>query len=378
MQLVEFEIYSLRIPFAREVSHSLHTWNETSAIVAIARDEHGRCGFGEGTPRSFVTGETLEAAKLSAPAMGKTLIGTSVTFFSALHTALTELGGSDAALKHPAAWAALEIASLDLWARSQEVPLWRLFSERTPDVDLRYSAVLPLVQGEPAFAELLELIRGVRINSVKIKVSDLQSGLSTLSLSRDRLGPDVDIRVDANAAFSAEEALAFIEAATSSRISALEQPVPGDDLDGMAWLTQRSELPIIADESMYTDRGVAYLIEHRICHGLNVRLSSCGGILKSLKVIDHAAEKGLFFQIGANVGESALLSMAGRHVAMLRPTLRYLEGSFSRHVLSEDVSLQNISFAGEGRAELPAEPGLGIDIDPDVLKRRARLISMVS
>jgi len=92
MQLVEFKILSLHIPFAREVSHSLHTWNETSALVVMAQDEDGRYGYGEGTPRSFVTGETMAAAKRAAPLLAEKLIGTSVTSFSDLHDVLKDLG----------------------------------------------------------------------------------------------------------------------------------------------------------------------------------------------------------------------------------------------------------------------------------------------
>lgn len=265
-----------------------------------------------------------------------------------------------------------------MWARAKSVPLWRLFSETPPETAFTYSAVLPLVHGEAAFTEALDLIRISRMNAIKVKVSDIAGGLKTLTLCRKHLGAAVDIRVDANAAFSAEEALEFIQAAAPSRLSALEQPVPKDDLEGLAWLTRNTEVPIIADESMYTERGVDYLIAHRICNGLNVRLSSCGGILRSLRVIDHATENGLFFQIGGHVGESAILSMAGRHVATLRPTMRYLEGSFSRYVLSEDITPQNISFVEGGRADVPSGPGLGIDIDLDVLTRRGRVIQVVS
>ena len=131
----------------------------------------------------------------------------------------------------------------------------------------------------------------------------------------------------------------------------------------MKEVSRNSDIPIIADESMYTSEGPFYLIDNDICHGLNIRLSSCGGFCKAFEIYQRAYSKNMTVVIGAHVGETAILSFAGRNFAVICPESRYLEGSFSRYVLKEDLVPENIAFGLEGYAPIPIRSGLGIEID---------------
>jgi muconate cycloisomerase len=148
-------------------------------------------------------------------------------------------------------------------------------------------------------------------------------------------------------------------------------------LKGLKKVSRNSDIPIIADESMYTSEGPLYLIEHDVCHGLNIRLSSCGGFQKALEIFQQAHAKKMTVVIGAHVGETAILSYAGRNFAVICPKSRYLEGSFSRYVLKEDLVPENIAFGREGYAPTPIRSGLGIEIDETSIVARSSLYASI-
>jgi L-alanine-DL-glutamate epimerase-like enolase superfamily enzyme len=378
MRLAEIRLHRLRIPLVREFSHSLHSWNRSEAILAVIADDTGATGVGEGAPRGFVTGETAEAAAAAVAPLARCLAGRTAATFDAVRGLLESTGGDALARRHPAAWCALETACLDLWAKTRQVPLHRLFSDAAIPAALTYSAVVPLTADEPDLSAILAIVRSLQIRQVKVKVNDIAGGIAALTTIRRELGPAAELRVDANAAFTPGQALAFLKAAAGLELAAFEQPTAKDDLDGLARVARSSPVPVFADESMYTDRGPEYLVENRLCHGLNIRLSSCGGFFKTLRLVDRVRARGLMFQIGAHVGETAVLSMAGRHLAALCPDHRFLEGSFSRWILKEDVGTGEVVFGTRGQASLPPAAGLGIGVKNALLQRWSEPLAVVT
>jgi muconate cycloisomerase len=175
--------------------------------------------------------------------------------------------------------------------------------------------------------------------------------------------------VDANCAFTPQAALTFIEQATPMAISAVEQPVAKDDLQGLKFVSAASRIPIIADESMYTTRGPQYLIENHICNGINIRLSSCGGFIKAYDLYQQAVSHKIMVVLGSHVGETAILSFAGRHLAMLCPEAIHLEGSFSKYVLKADLVKKDVSFGMNGKAPRLSGTGLGVTIEPALIAK---------
>jgi muconate cycloisomerase len=378
MRLSEIRLLGLHIPFRRELSHHLFAHTQTEAIIAVVEDETGCCGMGEGTPRSFVTGEQMHAGRAAAPKLAAMLQGRTIASWTELRSLLTRVGRNDIARRHPAAWCALETACLDLWGQRCHRPLWRLFSAVADTAGMRYSAVLPLIAGAEVLQEMLRLVQSIRPPDVKLKVAELQAGIALFRHVRRVLGPDVPLRVDANGAFSADQALYFLEGTLPFGIQAFEQPVPKEDLGGLARVAASSPVPVIADESLYAGGGPEHIIDMGLCQGVNLRLSSCGGILRSLQLVERARSKGLLWQLGAHVGESAILSLAARHFAAVCPDYVYLEGSFSKLVLKEDLCQKHIGFGLEGRAELPEGGGLGLEIDLERLKRWTELLTVVN
>ena len=378
MIIEKINIYNLKIPFSRTIQHRLCTRNVTESIVVVIQDRFGNQGVGEGTPREYVTGETLEKSLMAARLISKAILGRPFETTGELHAMLTGAGDSDVADKHPAACCALETALLDLWARVEDRPIYQLFDQLPNNRVLSYSGVIPFIDNEQAFLKYVGLVRKLELTSLKIKVVDLDSGLSQLAIIREQLGSDIEIRVDANAAFSADTAIQFVHRAKPINLSAIEQPVPKDDLAGLKKVSDHSDTPIIADESMYTSRGPYYLIDNDICHGLNIRLSSCGGFRRAYQIYQRAMSKQMTVVVGAHVGETAILSFAGRNLAMICSDARYLEGSFSKYVILEDLVEEDISFGSKGMVPVLNRPGLGIEIKTSAIEKWSQRFASLS
>lgn len=356
-------MYNLNIPFCRVVKHGLFTRTTTENIIIVVQDGKGNKGFGEGTPRDYVTGENLDGCLEAAETLSHEFLGRQFESFGDVTASLSAIDESMGTTNNPAASCALETAVLDLWSREQRVPLWRLFTPNKLSDALWYSGVVPYFKNESELLRFLQLIKKLALRSIKVKIVDPDDGLDQLKLIRRELGPAIDIRVDANAALSVEDSIRFIKKAKPITLSAVEQPVCKNDLQGLKEVSRNSDIPIIADESMYTSEGPFYLIENDICHGLNIRLSSCGGFRRAFDIFQRAYSKNMTIVLGAHVGETAILSLAGRNFAAICPENRYVEGSFSRYVLEDDLVPENISFGRGGHAPIPTGSGLGIEID---------------
>jgi muconate cycloisomerase len=359
------------------VSHSLAERSRAEGIVAIARGEDGACGYGEATPREYVTGETLNGCLAAARDLGHLVLGRTVDSVGGLFGFFRELGETRTARLYPSALCAIEIACIDLWGRQEGLPLAKVFNRGGAEGFI-YSAVLPLLS-DALFDRLLDLTASLGMGFVKIKVgAGIDTDLERVRRARARLGASVDIRVDANGGYTPDEALDFLHRARPLAVSAIEQPVPKGDLEGMRRVSETGGVLVIADESLCSIEDARRIAAAGACRAFNVRLSKCGGFLKSLAIWDFASQNGIACQIGSHVGETAILAAAGRHLAALCPGHIYLEGSFSRRLLAEDLAVEDVDFGAGGQARRLSGPGLGIELAPVGLARLGEAVHRIS
>jgi muconate cycloisomerase len=102
---------------------------------------------------------------------------------------------------------------------------------------------------------------------------------------------------------------------------------------------------------------------------VNVRLSKCGGLHSSLAILERLRRAGILFQIGCQLGESGILSAAGRTLSLLSADARYHDGSYDAFLLEENTTREDISFGFGGEAHSLPGPGFGFEVDPDRLAR---------
>jgi len=163
---------------------------------------------------------------------------------------------------------------------------------------------------------------------------------------------DSVLRIDANSAWKAEEALEKITAFKDLGVEFIEQPLAKDDWDGMKWLYERSPLPLYADEACVHEEDVEKCHNH--FHGINIKLTKCSGITPALRMIRTARELDMGVMVGA-MNESTLGSAA---IAHLMPLIDYVDAD--GHMLVEEDIVTGLNYESDGRVITSNEPGLGI------------------
>jgi L-Ala-D/L-Glu epimerase len=365
MIIKNVDIWHLNCKFRYPFKHKLATHTGSANLVVRLTTDQGICGYGEGIPRDFVTGESLQAsldflqhnvgpAMLRFPAVAPDTLLPSLRLFQDQYAVPTS----------PGAFCALETAWLDAAGQTWGQPLANFFGPRVADRVI-YSAVLPLAAG-PQLTQFLQLVRTQGMRYVKLKVGE-DNDLETLTQARSELGEEVDLRVDANGAWSAAEAIARLREMAPFRISAVEQPVGKEDFEGLRQVQEALDIPVMADESVCTLEDAQRLIHLQACQMFNLRLSKMGGITSTIRIKEAAEAAGIRCQLGCQVGETSILAAAGRHFACTQGPLTYVEGSFAPFLLTRDPVKEPVAF-GKGGAGLPlAGPGLGIRVLEDVL-----------
>jgi muconate cycloisomerase len=278
--------------------------------------------------------------------------------------------GAAAPVADHASRAALELALLDCRLGARGWSLARLLPPRRRAVV--YSGIIGAGSVAEARARARQL-RVVGIPHVKVKVG-ADDDVARVRAVREVLGPGVSLRVDANGAWTPGQAREVLAAIAPLRIAAAEQPLPRGPVADWGRLRAATGVPLMADESLVTTEDAEALIAARAVDYFNVRVSKCGGLARSLEMARRAARAGIGVQVGAQVGETAILAAAGRHLAAALPDATFVEGSFGTLLLEADVTPDSVRFGHRGEARLLTGPGLGVAVREDRLRSYARRV----
>ena len=350
--------------FRFQFSHASASRASTSNIIVNVQDKDGASGFGEGCPRSYVTGETEETAAAFVSKYGPSFIDACVDLPAIrdwIHKHETKIS------QNPAAFAAIETALLDMLAQREGLPIEKYLGYRPLEAPMRYSAVLgdssPRKTGIAAF-----------VYSV-VGFADFKIKLST-KVDRDRrklarLPQAATIRVDANNLW--QEAVPCIGhiREIGRNIWAIEEPLAAGDVSGMQNVSQELNAAVILDESLIN---VSQLSQYSGRPGnwiANIRVSKCGGLLRSIELANAAQAQGMDVILGAHVGETSLLTRAAMTVGQAlskAPLAR--EGAFGKFLLRQDISQSSLTFGKSGvlnpdRYLLSRNPGIGLSVADD-------------
>ncbi|MDE3257512.1 MAG: enolase [Gemmatimonadota bacterium] len=384
MKIIGATCFALKIPFVEAFGHSASVRSRSDSVVLRLIAEDGTAGYGEGLPRPYVTGETVETcvdriANCLWPAIADSDFGAlepgpdAVRTLEPVARTLPD-GDDDGVVAWHAARAACELALLDVLLRRQKQSLGEILRPRRGSVT--YSGVITSGSIDNA-VRLARVCVEYGLQAVKVKI-DGDDARDRVAAVRKAVGPSVSLRVDANCAYTPDEAVSTLEALAPFDVVCAEQPIPRGDPAVLANVRSRSPIPIMADESLVTTADAEALIQAGACDFFNLRVSKCGGLARTLEIARMADRAGVRLQLGCQVGESAILSAAGRHMAAHLDGVSFVEGSYGNMLLVEDVSEESVAFGQGGTAPLLGGPGLGVDVRDDVLRAHAESTTTLS
>jgi L-alanine-DL-glutamate epimerase-like enolase superfamily enzyme len=327
-------------PYEIKLSDFLHTsygivYTARNAIVEIRHEKY--CGYGEAVPIERY-GEDLETVLSYIERFGEHL-GDDPCAIEEITQQLDRI-----MIKSAAAKSAVNMALYDLFGKIYEIPLYKLLG--LSGIDTPYTSY---TIGVDTIANVVKKVLAAKnYPIIKLKIGS-KYDLDAIKAIRDV--SDVTIRVDANAGWTAEQAVKMINALADYNIQFVEQPVAAHDFAGLQLVRENVSIPIIADESCVSLQDIHRLSE--CVDGVNIKLAKCGGISQAIKMIHVAKSYNLKVMIGCFL-ESSLAVTAAAHLA---PLADYAD-------LDPILFLERDPYQGvrneNGRLILPKAPGLGV------------------
>ena len=350
----ELRFAVLAIPFKVAFRHASAERAETSSVWVGSVSEGGVVGRGESCPRPYVTGETIESAQAFFSRHEAALCA-QVVDLESLRSWMAErrheLDGN------PAAWCAIELAILEMLAIESGVAIEKLLALPPLAGRFQYSAVLGDMSHD-AFQATAGQYRRQGFTDFKVKLSgNLDRDREKIALLRE--WPGIRVRVDANNLWrTADEAIAFLPA-LDYPLFGVEEPIAPGEYAQLARIAARLGCKMILDESFLRASQMDQLAADADAWIINLRVSKMGGLLRSLDVARAARKANVGLIVGAQVGETSVLTRAALAVAHAsRDILVAQEGAFGTLLLERDVCHPSLTFGAGGVLDVAAYPAL--------------------
>ena len=365
------QLFALHIPFRMDFTHSqAKRLASDSLIVKLSAGEAH--GYGEAVVRDYVSGTMgnggvsehacRAVARMLEPVRSAELSLASLYRWS---------GKIDTPDQELPVLCAVETALLDLLCALAKADIYEVLGKEPLRDTLTYGGTLPMLSLKAA-ESLLDRYRALEIKNLRLKIgNDFNYNRNLVALARSVLGDGFDLRVDVNGAWEVDEALENLTMLADFDISTVEEPFGRDTDKILGCLEDRrsSGFTFVADESILSPADLDAIAKAHTYSMINIRLSKNGGLLKSLAIAESAFAYGIAAQLGCHVGETGVLSAAGRVAASLMADPVYVDGSYDAYLLSENITCDNMAFGPGGKAKVIRGKGLGFVIDEEALRR---------
>ncbi len=369
MRITAIDLFPYEAPFLFGY-HSAHLLRlRADSLIIALRCEGGVTGYGESTPRPYVTGESPASVKtLFDTIFRDLLIGQEVETIADVERLLENLKQAcrkNGITEFQSALGAVDIALLDALGKHQCVPICRYLG---PELrrNIPWSIVIPLFS-EEVIRKLSEECVQRAFSSVKVLLGrDETQNRERLKLVRELFGDEVGLRIEVNGHWTREEARSNLKKLTGFGIAAIEQPVAKGDIEGLREIRETFGIPVIVDESMCGPEDAEELIEQGACDILNIKISKVGGLLASRRIAQLAASRGVACLLGCHVGETRILTNSALHFLVTAPGLLLVEG-FSSLLFDGISGIGNLDLDNL-IGEIFSAQGLGFDPEETILR----------
>ena len=353
MKIKHLEAWPVTMRLSEPYTISYETIESTTNVFLRLETEQGVVGYGCAAPDLQITGETPESVLRTI----NDIISPSIKGSDALRPAML-LERLDPLLKsNPSALAAVDMALHDILGKVSSLPIWKLlggFRDR-----IRTCVTIGILPEPETLARAKDwLSQGFR--SLKIKGGiNVDSDIQRVLKVREAVGPEIELRFDANQGFTVEQALKFVKETRNAHLELIEQPTPKTELDQLGKVTGSAHIPVMADESLMTLRDAFRLARRKLADMVNIKLMKVGGIAEALQINSVARAAGLEVMVGC-MDESALSIAAGVHFALARPNVTYAD--LDGHIGLVGDPAQGAVILRHGTLFPNEKPGLGFDI----------------
>jgi L-Ala-D/L-Glu epimerase len=359
VRITKVETTAVRTPMREPLVWPGGTRHSASGLLVCIHTDEGLVGLGEAPGPTLPTIQTIIDAELS-----QFLVGQDPLRVEWLVHRMEEFTRNWSRIGAYAI-AGIEMALLDLKGKLLGASVAELLGgycrDRVPVVGYLF------IDTPEANAQKAGAFVDAGYTELKLKVGrDFAQDHDTIAAIRDRVGPEVKIRIDANMIWSVPAAIKWIRGLEGFDLQYVEQPVPDFDVEGLAQVRRAVAVPIAADEACTDLRSVLELIKADACDVLVVYPSEAGGLRRAHQIGALADAAGKWCVIGswAELG----VATAG-NVHVVASSSNYPFASDTHYPLQElDVLTEPFAMT-DGLVQVPRTPGLGVELDPDAVQR---------
>jgi len=353
MKISNIRTSTLKAPLKNPFITSLRRVDALEDLVVIVECDDGSVGYGEGAPTPVITGETMGSMVAAIEYIKPFILGLEIEDFNnILNNIYTRI------LKNTTAKSALEIALYDLKAKSVKQPLYQMLggTQTTFKTDITIS----MGKIDKMIEDSLNAVN-LGYDTLKIKIGDNpQKDIERIIAIHDTLGDNIVLRLDANQGWTAQESVTLLYALEKRDIMAefIEQPVAADDIDGLRYIKERVQTPLLADESIFSVKDARRLLELQAIDYVNIKLAKTAGITEALELADLSKEFGVKCMIGCML-EGPISIAAGAHVASAKADVITMIDLDAVSLLASHPANTSIVF-NESEIILSEDVGLGV------------------
>ncbi len=353
MKIKDIRTSILKAPLKNPFITSLRRVDALEDLVIIIEYDDGTVGYGEGAPTPVITGETIGSMVAAIEYIKPFIVGLDIEEFDIIlnniHTSI---------LKNTTAKSALEIALYDLKSKSVKQPLYKMLggTKRNFKTDITIS----MGEIEKMISDSLDAVN-LGYDTLKIKIGDApKKDVERVIAIHNALDKNVTLRLDANQGWSAQESVELLHALEKQDIIAefIEQPVAADDIEGLRYIKERVQTPLLADESIFSVKDAKRLLELEAIDYVNIKLAKTAGITQALALADLSKAFGVKCMIGCML-EGPISVAAGVHVASAKADIITMVDLDAVSLLASHPVQTSILF-NESEITLSEDIGLGV------------------
>jgi muconate cycloisomerase len=356
------------LPTRRPHKFAATTMHRQSMVIVRIRAASGLEGIGEAvTPGGpWWGGESVETIKVMIDTyLGPLLVGADARAIGSITDRMNDLVAGN-----PVAKAAIETALWDLRGRTLAVPVYDLLGGlrrgRIP-ITWAFSADPPPAVIDEAAEKLAAGYRSFKFKmGAEPAADDSRRVLAVL----EHLPPDCAVLIDTNGRWNEQEAQRWLPVLAEAGVTVAEQPLPRWNIAGLARLSQRLSIPVMADESVTSTQQAQALVAAGAVSSFAVKIPKCGGLQAARDVAAVAESAGLLC-FGAATPESSVLGAISAQLYGCLPDLSVGCELFGPGLLLDEVVAEPLEYEG---AELivPRAPGCGVTLDEQKLRKYTR------
>ena len=353
MKITKVRLGRISVPLRTPFKTALRSVNSVEDVIVEIHTDCGAVGYGEAPPTGAITGDTTGAIiGAIQDHIAKTILGRDVDEFEPLLQSVQKCIVGNTSAK-----AAVDMALWDLYGQLYNIPVYKLMGGGRKQIvtDITISVNDPETMVKDA---LIAIDRGYDCLKMKVGINP-ELDVARLAAVRGAVGKDVVIRIDANQAWTPKQAVKILNAMQEQGldIELVEQPVKAHDFEGLKYVTERSYVPVLADEAVFSPEDAMTIMKMGAADLINIKLMKCGGLYNALKIVSAAEVYGVECMIGCML-EAKISVNAAVELACAKKIITKID--LDGPVLCREDPILGGALFEEQKITVSDEPGLGI------------------